>query len=270
MNFKAIVNQYISKIENDVQDRNSLAWKRLCDYVDQLAESGEEEFSPRDVLGVELFSTIFTLPESISKLDKVRKVWLYGSNLKRIPPAIGSMKSLEYFDAYTSYDLHWLPYEIINCTKLISSRISTRALYGNYKNRMGFPRLDRNPIKYDCDALECSICKKQIANDDANQLWISLRVGTDVLPLLINLCSKQCEEGLPRPPENYVQFAHKGGSSLQQPPDENDLWEIEELAREKNDAKQFDVAIPIDHTDANNLDKKFEPLKLIKKIWEKK
>lgn len=263
------MNHSISKIENDVQDRNSLAWKKLCVYVDQLAESGEEEFSPRDVLGAELFSTIFTLPESISKLNKVRKISLYGSKLKRIPPAIGSMKSLEYFDAYTSYDLHWLPYEIMNCTKLISSRISTRALYGNYKNRMGFPKLDRNPINYDCDVLRCSICKKQIANDDVNQLWISLRVGTDVLPLLVNSCSKQCEEKLPKPPENYVQFAHKGGSSLQQPPDQNELWEIEERTREKNDAKLTDIAIPTVPTVGNNFANKFEPLKLIKKIWER-
>jgi hypothetical protein len=27
----------ISKIENDVQDRNSVAWKKLCDYVDKVA-----------------------------------------------------------------------------------------------------------------------------------------------------------------------------------------------------------------------------------------
>jgi len=263
------VNHSISKIENDVQDRNSFAWKMLCDYVDQLAKSGAEEFSPRDVLGVELFSTIFTLPESISKLDQVRKVSLYGSKLKRIPSAIGDMKSLEYFDAYTSYDLHWLPYEITNCTKLISSRISTRALYGNYKNRMDFPKLDRNPVNYDCDVLRCSICKKKIANEESNQLWISIKVGTDVLPLLVNSCSKQCEEKLPRPPDNYLQFAHKGGRTLQQPPDENELWEIEEQARKKNDAKQTEMAIPIVPKVDNKLDKKFEPFKLIKNIWER-
>lgn len=269
MTVKAIVNHSISKIENDVQDRNSLAWKKLCDYVDHLAKSGEEEFCPRDAIGAELYSTIFTLPESISQLDKVRKVSLYGSKLKRIPPAIGDMKSLEYFDAYTSYDLHWLPYEITNCTKLVSSRISTRALYGNYKNRMGFPKLDHNPINYDCNVLKCSICKKEIANEDSNQLWISLRVGTDTLPLLVNSCSKQCEGNLPKPPENYVQYAHKGGSTLQQPLDEDELWEIEERAREKNDAKQTNIATPIVPNGAINLETKFQPFKLIKKIWER-
>lgn len=37
---------------------------------------------------------------------------LYGSNLVRIPPEIGAMTSLEEFTPYTSYRLHWVPYEI--------------------------------------------------------------------------------------------------------------------------------------------------------------
>lgn len=119
------MNKRISKIDNDIQDRNFVAWKKLCDYIDQVAESGNDEFSPRELLGEELFSEIHTLPESIAKLKKVKKLWLYGSKLKRIPPEIGQMDSLEYFDPYTSYDLHWLPYEITNCKKLKDSRIST-------------------------------------------------------------------------------------------------------------------------------------------------
>ena len=76
----------ISRIENDVQDRSCEAWLKLCEYVDKVAESGKSEFSPGDELGPELFSQIHTLPESIAKLTKVRKMWLYGSQLKRIPP----------------------------------------------------------------------------------------------------------------------------------------------------------------------------------------
>lgn len=40
------MNNRISKIENNVQDRNSKAWKMLCDYVDRMAEEGKEEFAP--------------------------------------------------------------------------------------------------------------------------------------------------------------------------------------------------------------------------------
>lgn len=212
------MNKFISRIQNDVQDKNSLAWKKLCDYVDQLADSEGEEFSPRAFLGNELFSQIHTLPASIGKLSKVKKILLYGSKLKRIPPEIGGMTSLEDFDPYTSYDLHWLPYEITRCKNLVSSRISTRALYGNYKHRMGFPSLARNPVTYDGETLKCSICQCAISYAETNQLWISLRIGTDVVPLLVNACSALCEEKLPCPPEDYLQTPHKGGSSLIQPP----------------------------------------------------
>lgn len=222
----------ISKIENDVQDRNSLAWKKLCEYIDEVAESGTDEFVPREALGNELFAEIYTLPESISKLKEVSKIDLYRSNLKRIPPEIGQMESLRYFDPYTSYNLNWFPYEIMDC-KLHNSRISTRALYGNYKYRMEFPRLDHNPVRYFGESLKCSICKKELTYEETNQLWITLRTGTDAIPLLANLCSKECEEKLPQPPENYVQNAHKGGADLIQPPDSSELWKIKMAEREK-------------------------------------
>jgi hypothetical protein len=44
------------------------------------------------------------------------------------------------------------------------------------------------------------------------------------MPLLANLCSEECKNALPQPPENYIQHAHKG-SSLQQPSDENERFE---------------------------------------------
>jgi hypothetical protein len=40
------MNDRISKIENDVQDRNFIAWKRLCDYIDRIASENIDEFSP--------------------------------------------------------------------------------------------------------------------------------------------------------------------------------------------------------------------------------
>ena len=217
----------IRKIQNNVQDRNGEAWKQLCKYVDIVADEEREEFSPYKELGPELYSQIYTLPETISKLTKVRRLLLYGSKLKRIPPEIGEMKSLEYFDPYTSYDLHWFPYEISKCKNLKDSRISTRALYGNYRNRMPFPNLRHNPVRYFGDKLYCSICGRQISYGETNQLWITLRIGTDTIPLLANLCSKNCENQLPEPPEDYVRIPHKGGKDLKQPPDEHEKFELE-------------------------------------------
>jgi len=210
-------------VKNDVQDKTSLAWKKLCEYVNIVEREERDEFSPFEYLGKELFSQIHTLPETIAKLKKVKKINLYGSQLKRIPPEIGEMEALEYFDPYTSYRLHWFPYEIKHCKKLRNSRVSTRALYGNYKHRRPFPDLTNNPVRYDGDILKCSICKKEITYDQTNQLWISLPVATDVLPLLVNLCSKECETKLPKPFEDYIQYAHKGGADLEQPLGEDEL-----------------------------------------------
>lgn len=262
------MNNKISAIQNNIQDKNSVAWQRLCEYVDRIAEEGKDEFSPRDELGAELFSQIYTLPESISKLKEVKKVWLYGSQLKRIPPQIGQMESLEYFDPYTSYHLHWFPYEITKCKKLKDSRISTRALYGNYKNRMEFPSLDHNPVRYFGDKVKCSVCDKVMMYEETNQLWITLRIATDTVPLLANLCSKECQESLPKPPENYLPYPHKGGANLVKIPDENELWDIEIAKREK-ESKEGDA-----NTDSAKINHKFnfsdlKLLKVIRKIWEK-
>ncbi|MEM9832801.1 MAG: leucine-rich repeat domain-containing protein [Bacteroidota bacterium] len=260
------MNDRISKILNDVQDQNSVAWRALCDYIDQIAASGSDEFVPSEALGDDLFFQIYTLPESISRLKKVKSVGLYGSKLKRLPPEIGQMDSLEYLDLYTSYDLHWLPYEITKCKNLKDSRISTRALYGNFKTRKNFPRLEHNPVRYNSKVLRCSVCKKEMTYRETNQLWITLRIGTDTVPLLANLCSKECEEKLPTPPENYIQYPHKGGLDLVQPLSEEELWKTE-IAEYERERLITGKKISVPNSEINFSDLK--PLKLIKKIWKK-
>jgi hypothetical protein len=252
------MNNKISNIKNNVQDRESEAWLKLCTYIDELAENGKDEFVPREYLGDELFAQIHTLPETISKLKKVKKIGLYGSSLKRIPPEIGNMESLEYFDIYTSYDLHWFPYELTKCKKLKDSRISTRTLYGNFKNRMGFPKLDHNPVRYFGETLTCSVCEKKMKYSETNQFWITLKVGTDVIPLLANVCSTDCASTFPNPPKFYVPYAHMGGADLEQP--EMDEWEYMVTVHQK---------ILIDENTSQTDLEKSTLLKLIRKIWEK-
>ncbi len=256
----------IPKILNDVQDRNSVAWRTLCDYIDQIEAIGSDEFVPSEELGKDLFFQIYTLPESISKLKKVKKVGLYGSKLKRLPPEVGQMDSLEYLDLYTSYDLHWLPYEITKCKNLKDSRISTRALYGNFKTRKKFPRLEHNPVRYSGRVLRCSVCEKEITYGETNQLWITLLIGTDVVPLLANLCSNECKEELPHPPENYIQHPHNGGANLVQPISEEQLWKAE-MTQCERERLITGKKISVPNSGINFSDLK--PVKLIKKIWEK-
>ncbi|MBO9732684.1 MAG: hypothetical protein J7623_28835 [Chitinophaga sp.] len=204
----------IVKLKPDDQDRNSEAWKMLCEYVDICAREHRTEFAPREYLGDEHFQRIYTLPTTIGTLTSVKKMRLYGSKLKRIPPEIGMMAALEDFDPYTSRDLHWFPYEITRCKHLKKTRVSIRKLYGNFKNKKPFPDLNDFHIRYDGDHMKCSVCDKTMHDNQANQVWITLQIGHDDAPLLASLCSNECAQQLPTPPPGYIPHAHKGGNTV--------------------------------------------------------
>jgi hypothetical protein len=136
------------------------------------------------------------------------------------------MSSLTEFDPYTSHRLHWFPYEITRCPKLRRSRVSTRALYGNFKFRPPFPRLELDTFIGDFPPTEpgetggtrsCSVCDRPLEESRVRRVWISLWVATDVLPLLVNACSEQCIRQLPTPAEGHVREPHRGGLEVQQP-----------------------------------------------------
>jgi hypothetical protein len=197
------------------QDTSLPGWQALLKLIEQSSKDQREVFAPKADLGPELWSQVLTLPASIGSLKCVKKLDLYGSNLIRIPPEIGDMEGLQEFIPYTSYGLHWFPYEITRCHQLTASTVSTRALYGNYKYRPPFPSLS-SPITMLVSG-RCSVCDKQFNPIHVEQVWISLGVGSDVLPLLVNACSKDCISKLPEPSNDYIQLHHKGGLSLQQP-----------------------------------------------------
>ena len=217
----------------EAQDTECDAWKRLLDLVERAAADGRKDFDPAADLGRDQWFRIVTLPPSIGKLTAVRRLHLYGSHLVRIPPEIGRMTALEEFVPYTSYRLHWFPYEITHCPNLRDSTVSTRALYGNYKLRPPFPRVDPgvgpSPGKVEplrlplCDTAPattrpCSVCGRLFEDRRLHRVWVTLRVATDVLPLLVNACSAACVGRLPAPPNGYVPKPHKGGPRVQQPP----------------------------------------------------
>jgi hypothetical protein len=125
------------------------------------------------------------------------------------------MRSLEMLGTYASYRLHWYPYELTRCRKLAQTHVSTRALYGNFKYRPPFPDLTTEHGTTGARG-RCSHCDRP--SDELRPVWISLKIGADVLPLLANACSDVCVQGLPRPPAGYVQEAHRGGPGVVQPP----------------------------------------------------
>jgi len=233
------------RFHKERQDTECDAWKHLLDLIEEAAADGREEFAPGVDMTREEWTQIVTLPPTISKLKMVKKFILYGSFLVRIPPEIGEMTNLEFFDPYTSYRLHWFPYEITRCENLWANRVSTRALYGNYKYRPPFPRLQpgRSPTKgldlnnlpqeiWGTESIKtCSVCDRPLKDAGLYQVWLSsfpckepLRIETiDVLPLLVNACSEECIKRLPKSAkgyvaEDYVQEPHKGGLDVKQPP----------------------------------------------------
>jgi hypothetical protein len=218
------------RFHDEQQNTDCDVWKRLTDLVEQAAVDEREEFAPFTDMTGEQRAHIVTLPPSIAKLRSVKHLYLYGTFLVRIPREIGEMSSLERFTPYTSWRLHWLPYEITRCKKLTLSTVSTRCLYGNFKHRPPFPALplsgdqlsaitDRN-LRSDQDTgVTCSVCEGRCLGP-VTQVWVSLRVATDVVPLLVNACSPHCVEALPKPQHGYVPYAHAGGPTLEQPPAE--------------------------------------------------
>ena len=201
----------------EVQDTDFEGWKILLELIERAVSKRSKEFAPGLEMAPELWSQIVTLPPSISKLTSVRKFYLYGSHLVRIPPEIGDMVNLEELDIYTSYRLHWIPFEITRCSNLQKSRVSTRALYGNYKYRPPFPVLDVPESKLNLTDV-CGVCRRNVRSGEVHQVWISLRVATDVLPLLVNACSNECIRRLPTPAYGYVDHPHRGGLDVKQPP----------------------------------------------------
>jgi len=200
-----------------MQDEGSLAWKRLIELVNDAAANDVEEWKPGAQMSPADWHSIVTLPPQIENLKSVRKLDVYGSSLVRLPPEIGQMSALEEFAPYTSYRLHWLPFEITHCAKLRRSRISTRALYGNEKTRSPFPDLrQEKQFLRTIRPSNCSVCRAPLS-DSHHVRWISLNIGTDVVPLLVFACSTACIASLPTPPANYFQGPHRGGRSLEMP-----------------------------------------------------
>ncbi|KPI26622.1 hypothetical protein OV320_6291 [Actinobacteria bacterium OV320] len=198
------------------QDTSAPGWRRLLELIGEAAADGREVFKPLVELTAEERRQVVTLPPDIGRLKRVRHLVLYGSNLVRIPPEIGAMESLEEFSPYTSYRLHWFPYELTRCPNLRSSTVSTRAVYGNYKTRLPFPALQQPAFEPDA-VRACSVCAGPLPPSGPEQVWISSRVATDVLPLLVNACSRACLDALPEPAEHHVATPHRGGPTVVQP-----------------------------------------------------
>jgi hypothetical protein len=177
-------------------------------------------FEPSVAIPPDQWSGIITLPREIAMLSATKQMRLYGSHLRRLPPEIGRLSSLENLDIYTSYSLHWLPYEVTRCSLLRESRMSTRALYGNIKTRLPFPRLADPNVTLVPET--CSVCDRPFGNDGVQVYWTTQRIGTDIVPLMVHSCSPACTASVPDAPDGYHSRPHKGGGGVGMPDPEVD------------------------------------------------
>ena len=195
------------------QDTCCVAWTTVVERVERAAIEQPEVFDPLAGLTDSQRSEVVTLPASISRLKGVRVLSVCCSALSWLPAAIGEMSSLEILDIYQSYRLHYLPFELTRCSLLKDSRISTRALFGNYKRIAPFPDLlDPSNEANLCFLApkDCSVCGLAIPEELGLARWTTRRVGTDWVPLLLVACSVACVDALSRTvPDGRI---HSGGA----------------------------------------------------------
>jgi hypothetical protein len=196
----------------EAQDQSMAGWRQVTNLIERLARTSVAILEPSAQIAWEEWMRVITLPPEVAYLSQVKEVRLYGSHLRRLPTEIGRMSSLRELDIYTSYSLHWLPYEVTRCANLSASRMSTRALYGNRNTRLPFPRLSA-PI----DVLllaTCSVCDQPFDARTPQPFWTTQRVGTDYVPLLIHSCSNACIDPVPSAPSGFFERPHKGSGGV--------------------------------------------------------
>jgi hypothetical protein len=205
----------VPNLHAEAQDIRTQGWAQTVELIRANAIGCSTVFEPSAHVPWDDWMKVITLSPEIADLTNVGHVRLYGSHLRRLPPEIGRMTALENLDIYTSYSLHWLPYEVTRCPNLRESRMSTRALYGNKNTRLPFPRLSR-PV----DVLlpkTCSVCDRPFGEAAPQLYWTTQYIGTDHTPLLIHSCSRECTLSVPAAPKGYFERPHKGGGGVGMP-----------------------------------------------------
>lgn len=205
----------VPNLHTEAQDITATGWLLLQQLISSGGGTSSSVLEPSATIPPDQWSAVITLPPTVANLSAVASLRLYGSHLRRLPSEIGRMSALTNLDIYTSYSLHWLPYEVTRLTALRDSRMSTRALYGNLKTRLPFPRL-AGPV----DTImpqTCSVCNQPFGENGPQLFWTTQRIATDVAPLLIHSCSAECTAHVPDAPDGYYPRPHRGGGGVGMP-----------------------------------------------------
>lgn len=179
-------------------------------------------FELRELVGLSMNRYPFAIiPDGIARLKKLKHLHMYGSSLIKVPRSLGCLSNLEELDLYTSYGLHYLPIEVLACSKLRTSRFSTRALYKNRKGTLGIPMLPDWRTSPECGVSStylcavlvrgpllteslvkrvfsflswnrCSICSQVYVHEFGCYGWSRRMVATDEQAMLAFCCSRRC------------------------------------------------------------------------------
>jgi len=158
-----------SKLHKDKRAITKRAWNIVEEIFDKAAKKGIRKLILSEHMDRADYNALNTLPASISKLKDLRELDIYRSQISFLPRQIMHCENLQIFTPYTSYRLHWFPYEMTKCN-LKQTTISTRALYGNYKLRSPFPDLSKEAWIWPDGDDFCSVCLKKGTSLD--QYWI--------------------------------------------------------------------------------------------------
>jgi len=165
-----------------------------------------------------------TFPSFVWKMRSLLRLECYSTLIEAVSPDIGKLTRLSYFSVYTSYGIHFLPYEITRtcCEK---THISIRSLYGG-RRRLALPRLPAFPADMaplfelalrrvalartlQIDSLpaelkeklkhliECSVCSEPFSADRIFAVWAVFSI--DFVPLLARCCSRTCVDAISLP-----------------------------------------------------------------------
>eukprot|EP01084_Bolivina_argentea_P150102 262127_1 len=83
------------------------------------------------------------LPDNIGHLNNLEIFDITGSPILCLPSSIGKLKNLQKIDFYCSRRCRYVPYEILNCISLKSTKMGTSRLYANHKNNLLLPPLPK-------------------------------------------------------------------------------------------------------------------------------
>eukprot|EP01083_Nonionella_stella_P300489 1026122_1 len=207
-----------------------------------------EQFFPSQIFELKNLETLYMsgypfsyLSERLGQLTNLKTIIITGSPIIRLPVALGQLKQLEKIDFYCSRRMKYIPYEILHCKQLRSTKMGTSRLYVNYKNGLLLPPLPKaleieNVIDSFASMLDaydwpngliqiildylphttCSNeqCKKPICFKECIHYgWTRQCPGTDTICLLAKMCSNSCINSIADKTRFYLQREKKGSDN---------------------------------------------------------